>query len=166
LIGVNGHDVNLDARNIGFDATLHFTPQLGILRNAFEDGPSASKLVSNLRFGVRSNVLKIYDYKDSLEAMLSIRKSLPHSTIPSICVGWDNTPRRAEKAIILTDSDPDFFQQELSALIDDQSAKPFTERLVFVNAWNEWAEGNHLEPDRQTGRQFLEATRNALCPTD
>jgi len=162
LIGVNGHDVNLDSTGIGFDATLHFTPQLGILPEAFEDGPLASKLERNLRFGVQSDVLKIYDYKESVKAMLSLRENLPHPTIPSICVGWDNTPRRAEKAIILTESDPDFFKRELSALIDEQSAKPSDERLIFLNAWNEWAEGNHLEPDVQNERRFLEATRNAL----
>jgi len=164
LIGVNGHDVYRDFRKIGFDATLHFTPQLGILPEAFEDGPSATKSERNLRFGVRSDVLKIYDYKESLKAMLSLRESLTYPTIPSICVGWDNTPRRAEKAIILTKSDSEFFKNELSALIDEQSAKPFNERFVFLNAWNEWAEGNHLEPDLQLGHQFLEATRSALCP--
>jgi hypothetical protein len=164
LIGVNGHDVYRDFRKIGFDATLHFTPQLGILPEAFEDAPSATKFERNLRFGVRSDVLKIYDYKESLKAMLSLRESLTHPTIPSICVGWDNTPRRAEKAIILTKSDPEFYKNELSALIDEQSAKSFNERLVFLNAWNEWAEGNHLEPDLQLGHQFLEATRSALCP--
>ncbi len=164
LIGVNGHDVYQDFRTIGFDATLHFTPQLGVLPEAFEDGPSATKSERNLRFGVRSDVLKIYDYKESLKAMLSLRESLTHPTIPSICVGWDNTPRRAEKAIILTKSDPEFYKNELSALIDEQSAKSFNERFVFLNAWNEWAEGNHLEPDLQLGHQFLEATRSALCP--
>jgi len=164
LIGVNGHDVSLDSRMIGFDATLHFMPQLGILPEAFEDRPLASRLRRNLRFGVQSDVLKIYDYKESVKAMLSFRESLMHPTIPSIFVGWDNTPRQAEKAIILTDPDPGFFQSELSALIDEQSTKPFDERIVFLNAWNEWAEGNHLEPCLQYGRRFLKATRNALYP--
>jgi lipopolysaccharide biosynthesis protein len=162
LIGINGHDVYLDARKIGFDATLHFTPQLGVLPDAFEDGPLVSKYERNSRFGVVSDVLKIYDYKDSLEKMLSLRKSLKHPTIPSIFVGWDNTPRRGEKAIIMTNADPEYYQRELSSLIDEQNTKPFAERLVFVNAWNEWAEGNHLEPDAMHGRRYLEATRSAL----
>lgn len=166
LIGVNGHDVNLDSRKIGFDATLHFTPQLGVLPDAFDDEPSAAKLERNLRFGVQSDFLKIYDYSESLKAMLSLRETLKHPTIPSICVGWDNTPRRAEKAIVLTDSDPDFFQKELCALIDAQKAKSFSERLVFINAWNEWAEGNHMEPDHKYERRFLEATGNALRCND
>jgi lipopolysaccharide biosynthesis protein len=162
LIGINGHSVRMDSRKLGFDATLHFTPQLGILPDAFEDGPLPSKLRRNLQFDVRSDSLKIYDYKESLRAMLALRDQLKYPTIPSICVGWDNTPRRAEKAIILIHSDPEFFQQELRSLIDEQAAKPFAERLVFINAWNEWAEGNHLEPDITHGHGFLEATRKAL----
>ena len=162
LIGINGHDVNLDSRKIGFDATLHFTPQLGILPNAFEDGPSELKTERNQLFGVKSDTLKIYDYKESLDAMLSLRKSLSHPTIPSIFVGWDNTPRRSKNAIIVTNADSESYRHSLSSLVNEQIDKPYDERLVFINAWNEWAEGNHLEPDAQNGLRFLEETRKAL----
>jgi hypothetical protein len=68
--------------------------------------------------------------------MLFLRDSLPHPTIPSIFVGWDNTPRRGDKAIVMTDADPDYFQSKLSSLIGEQLIKPSSEQLVFINAWN------------------------------
>ena len=76
--------------------------------------------------------------------------------------GWDNTPRRGDKAIVMTGADPEYFQSELSSLIDEQLIKPSTDQLVFINAWNEWAEGNRLEPDTLLGRKYLEATGRAL----
>ena len=72
-------------------------------------------------------------------------------------VGWDNTPRRGSDAIVLTDSTPERFEDGLREIVDSVADRPLDERLVFVNAWNEWAEGNHLEPDARDGRRFLEA---------
>jgi O-antigen biosynthesis protein len=58
---------------------------------------------------------------------------------------------------------PANYQRWLAAVVTDARAKPAPEeRLVFINAWNEWAEGAYLEPDQQYGRQFLEATQRAL----
>jgi len=75
-------------------------------------------------------------------------------------VGWDNTPRRGEHARIVSGATPQafgsFMQRQLAAAASDGS--PF----VFVNAWNEWAEGAVLEPDEAHGYAYLEQLRAAV----
>jgi lipopolysaccharide biosynthesis protein len=76
---------------------------------------------------------------------------------------WDNTARRMNKATIFKDSSPGAFQAWLEEAIRRTCEyNTGDERIVFINAWNEWAEGAHLEPDRQLGHANLEAVRNAL----
>jgi lipopolysaccharide biosynthesis protein len=76
---------------------------------------------------------------------------------------WDNSARRAAGAVIFRDSTPDRYERWLRTLVQDtRESFQGEERLVFVNAWNEWAEGNHLEPDHLWGRGYLEATTRAL----
>lgn len=164
LIGINSHCWNLDCRSIGFDGTLLFMPQLGNLPEFMNDDPSETKRERNIRLGVESDKLKIYDYEESLVTMLSNRKKYDHPVYPSIFVGWDNTPRRGENGIIIVNSEPAIFGKHLSELIDEVQQNPPDERFVFVNAWNEWAEGNHLEPDNWNGRGYLEEIRRINGP--
>src|SRR5581483_4543120 len=85
---------------------------------------------------------------------------------PAVTPMWDNTARRGQRAIVLDGSQPELFEIWLEyALQYARSRCKGDERLVFVNAWNEWAEGNHLEPDLRYGPQFLEAVRNAKTRT-
>jgi hypothetical protein len=80
-------------------------------------------------------------------------------------VGWDNTPRRGRHAVILRNRSVTDFTIRLGALVDGLQQRPADERVVFVNAWNEWAEGNYLEPDLDDGRAKLEAiARIVLAP--
>jgi lipopolysaccharide biosynthesis protein len=77
--------------------------------------------------------------------------------------GWDNSPRRARNAFIFRDGTPELYERWLRSLVQDAAdTLQGDERLVFVNAWNEWAEGNHLEPDSRWGRAYLEATARAM----
>lgn len=166
LLGVNAHCAGLDCRSIGFDGTLDFEPQLGALPDAFHDRAKISKLMRNLRFGVISPRLKIYDYSSAREIMRSGNRDIP--SYPCILVGWDNTPRRGAAGIIVVNSTPDQFGSGLSEIINSAVSKAYDDRLVFINAWNEWAEGNHLEPDLSNGRGYLEAVAlaNSLDRTD
>ncbi len=157
LIGSNAHCSNTDTRALGFDATLAFKPELGALPEFMVDEGTWSKFKRNLEFGVRSRTLKIYDYADAQDRMMRLRRQFP--TIPCVMVGWDNTPRRGKNGIIVTNTSPETFEKVLEGVVASLQNEPFEERLVFVNAWNEWAEGNHLEPDLKFGHAFLEAVR-------
>jgi hypothetical protein len=77
--------------------------------------------------------------------------------------GWDNTPRRGPAGNVFHGNTPELYELWLRETIGfTRRHLPAGQRLVFVNAWNEWGEGAHLEPDMKFGRQFLEATRRAL----
>ena len=76
--------------------------------------------------------------------------------------GWDNCARLDRGGIVLAKSDPDLYERWLRQTIEKEFSPEETETFVFVNAWNEWAEGNHLEPCQKWGRAYLEATKRAL----
>jgi len=78
---------------------------------------------------------------------------------------WDNTARRKEDAVIFRNSTPELYQRWLEAAVERVTSNCSAERIVFINAWNEWAEGNHLEPCQKWGRQYLEATKRVLIST-
>ncbi len=85
--------------------------------------------------------------------------------IKTAAPGWDNDPRRQGSGLLLHGGTPAAYQAWLSALVERAAAHPFMgERLVCVNAWNEWAEGAYLEPDLHFGGAWLNATARAIAP--
>ena len=142
LVGINAHNPTKDTRPLGFDTTLNFEPQLSAVPGPTDPG------------------LKIYDYVIARKNMRAQPREYP--TIPSLIVSWDNTPRRGSDGIAFINATPANFEAGLREVIDSVMDRPFEERLVFVNAWNEWAEGNHLEPDLRYGLGWLEALKRAV----
>lgn len=143
LLGVSSHAV-VDHRPRGFDGNVEFEPQLGVLPDPLGDG------------------LKVHDYAESRRKMTHGKGDWPSH--PCIMVSWDNTPRRGANGIVFTGATPAAFEQGLRETVERVQHLPSEERLVFVNAWNEWAEGNHLEPCLRHGRGYLEATLRAVRP--
>ena len=148
---------------LGFDATLQFEPQLGVNRGFLEDGPGLRRLVDNLRLGVASSQLKLYGDAESRRRMRA--RPLPHPVYPSVYVSWDNSPRRGKNGIIFVNGSPKNFEAALRSAIDCTRLLPADERFVFINAWNEWAEGNHLEPDQRYGNAYLAAVARTVAGT-
>ena len=72
---------------------------------------------------------------------------------------WDNSARRYRGATIVTGSTPERYEQWLREAVDSTVPGNDGQKTVFINAWNEWAEGCHLEPCQKWGLQYLEATR-------
>jgi lipopolysaccharide biosynthesis protein len=74
---------------------------------------------------------------------------------------WDNTARTGSRALVVLNGSPENYEYWLSSTIDQVQRSNNAAPLIFINAWNEWAEGCHLEPDRWFGHAFLQATLNA-----
>jgi glycosyltransferase involved in cell wall biosynthesis len=105
----------------------------------------------------------VYDYEDVAAA--SLAAPLPaFPLIKALTPGWDNEPRREGKGLVLHGATPQRYQAWLENLIAAAEKNPFHgERLICVNAWNEWAEGAFLEPDLHFGGAFLNTTGRAIC---
>lgn len=145
-----------------FDAILNFRPQLGALPDVFNDKFLWKRLKRNFfKHGVLDGRLKLYHYKEALELM---RKFEPpfERTMPSVFVGWDNTPRRNKKGIIVYGNNAHLFKEELKRVKAKMMNTKSASDLIFINAWNEWAEGNHLEPDLQSNTDFLKAIQEVF----
>ena len=140
---------------LGFDGAVEFAPDwLGLGEPVRRRSPKRAPRG-------RAGGDKIYDYGEV------VRRSLAHEEPPDgwfrcVTPGWDNSPRRESGAVILDGSTPELYGAWLEAIVRRTASRPVPEQLIFVNAWNEWAEGAYLEPDTEFGRAYLEATRRAL----
>jgi len=83
-------------------------------------------------------------------------------TYTTIYPGWDNSPRSGRRSVILHGSTPEKFRPHVRDAIRRVADFPVDEQFVFVKSWNEWAEGNHLEPDLRFGTAYLEVIRDEL----
>jgi len=104
----------------------------------------------------------VHAYQSLVDKMMA--KEIPdYKWLRCVTPSWDNTARRKDGANIFLDSTPEKYKLWLARAIANTNARLLgDERIVFVNAWNEWAEGCHLEPDQKFGHDYLEATRQAL----
>ena len=100
-------------------------------------------------------------YEDYIKlALPPLRKEFDE--FPCVIPNWDNTPRCGTRGWVFLDSTPELFHQHLTQAIEQVAHRPAAKRLVFIKSWNEWAEGNYLEPDTVFGRQYLEACRSVV----
>lgn len=105
--------------------------------------------------------LKVFQYKDAMKYFLK-NNPTPRGEYPCIVPNWDTTARLQKNAVILHNSTPELFKQHALEVFDAIKDKPKEEKIVYLKSWNEWAEGNYMEPDFKNGRKYLEALRDAL----
>lgn len=151
-----------DPRSIGFDAAVEFAPDWRRAGGQEFAGWKARTL-SSLRVlpkALREN--RLFDYRLMAQEMLA-RPAPGYPLFRGVTPGFDNSARRKSGAMILRHSSPEAYQNWLEGAIAwTRANQPSNRQLIFVNAWNEWAEGNHLEPDLRFGHAYLRATAMAL----
>ena len=94
-----------------------------------------------------------------------LKNKVPDKYFPGAFTNWDNSPRRGNDARIVVGSTPEKFHFYLTKIIK-KARDEFKKDYLFINAWNEWAEGAHLEADEKYGYAYLEALKSALIETD
>lgn len=156
----------------GFDASLDFQP-ISVYKTPLNRVHKHFRLVfllSKIPF-VRSRKIvsrflsklpDIYYYEEYVN--YCINQPFPdYKWYPCVSPGFDNSPRRENnKCLIFVGSTPILFGRWLRSTLKKFVPYSEYENFVFINAWNEWAEGNHLEPDRKWGRAYLEETRRCV----
>jgi lipopolysaccharide biosynthesis protein len=141
---------NEDYTQFDFDSGVEFPPH-----NLKVDSISSQIAFYN---AFRGNVMK---YRDVARSYL-YRSHKSRNVFRSVFPSWDNTARTNDRALIILNSTPNNYEYWLcEAIRKTREDFPDQERFVFINAWNEWAEGCHLEPDRKYQRQYLDATLHA-----
>ena len=146
-----------DPRTRGFDSGVDFQPNFATMPNARPAWTAYKRLDPRQRTR-KDHVLEY----DDLVARMQSRPIPDYPQWPGVCPGWDNSPRRASGALIILGSTPDKYRAWVVETLRAERTRGRTSTLLFVNAWNEWAEGAVLEPDRRWGRGYLEAHRDAV----
>jgi glycosyltransferase involved in cell wall biosynthesis len=147
-----GWDAGWDATEVGLDAKVLFQPQFSMLfeQPLLDVGPETTR---------------VYDYGEAWRSLAN-PEPVSYRRYETVCARWDNSPRTGEDSVVLHNSTPAAYQEWLTTAISRVIDQPEQNRLVFLNAWNEWGEGCHLEPDLLHGRGYLEATKQALLAAD
>lgn len=146
-----------DPGDIGFDAAVEFPPNMSNPRSL-----TADQYLINPDFHG-----DVRDWRE-LATEIAARPLPAYTLYPGVNPGWDNEARRSSKGRVYLHASPRGYRDWLQATVHDRlAAVPPKQRLVFINAWNEWAEGAVLEPDARLGHAWLQATRQALssCPS-
>jgi lipopolysaccharide biosynthesis protein len=151
------HD-NWSYETYGFDAGVEFPPHsAGRVRDNVGESLGYIEPFEGL----------VLDYSKVAEFYLNRDMGLEDNVHRTVYPSWDNTARRKQLALVTLNGTPENYEYWLHrAIKDTQERHTDGEGMVFINAWNEWAEGCHLEPDRKYGHAFLEATLRAKQGTE
>jgi len=140
--------------NMGFDA---------INSNRMLDAQISFSKMKRLITGISRKyfsgklVLTKYNYSDIINNWIK-KEDYREDVIPSILSNWDTSPRSGRRAIILHNSTPELFDKHISEMKRVVAEKQ--NKVLFLKSWNEWAEGNYVEPDTKFGIQYVEILKN------
>lgn len=150
---------------MGFDFAVEFQPR-------FPTIPEQKRTITqrifrkiNAQLGLKEKVIlkeedRVFDYSAFVD--IQINKEFKSNICPSIVPMWDNSARRKSNAFIFKGSTPAIYGSWLQYVLKKYPWQQNAEKFLFINAWNEWAEGNHLEPCQKWGTSYLEMTKNTL----
>ena len=141
---------------LGFDA-VNLVPLGDAKRNVWL---ALRHLPTMLRY-LRGKAPLVYEYAETMRVFAS-RVMRREEVVPTILSGWDHSPRSRMRAFILHHATPQAFQAHVAAIKRITDTKK--NQLVMLKSWNEWGEGNYIEPDKRWGRQFLDALQKILRP--
>ena len=157
LVGVK-HGKQWNPEKYGFDAALLQELPYKVPRIPWK---YPVRKLSQLLNGCQ---LSIYSYEEAIDFFNRSRQT-DYLEFPCAIPNWDNTPRSALNGLVLHGSTPDLFRRHFRDTLHKVADVSPEQRFVFLKSWNEWAEGNHLEPDLLFGNAYLKVIKEELEAT-
>lgn len=159
IIGINMMEFK-DADALGLDAVI--ISSLGIVNTDQVLVNQAKRVFWGIKRRLSLGGPRIVEYSEAIKHLVpDIIQSDPRA-YPCVYPNWDNTPRKGRKGFVLANSTPELFERHLQDAVDKLSSRDDEHKLVFLKSWNEWAEGNHLEPDLKWGRKYLDVLKRVV----
>lgn len=160
---INSFEPNNSASVEGFDFTFEFQPSFSNRPEPFKNTflrRYTHEFFRKINKPLKNNYELVYDYEEFTKQQ--INRGFRSNCYPTITPMWDNSPRRKKNYFILHNSTPNKYKTWLKYIKDNYPWSTLPEPFLFINAWNEWAEGNHLEPCQKWGTGYLDATQEVL----
>jgi len=142
--------------SMGFDAV-----NVNTIPYAFEKGRNILEKCIQAIESKYFNIPKRMNYSKAIK-YFNNKKAKNSNIYPTIITGWDHTPRSGSRGSVFTNESPDIFEKHAKEIIDTVKEKDFIDRIIFLKSWNEWGEGNYIEPDLKFGTKYLEALKNQI----
>jgi hypothetical protein len=159
IVGINMLDFK-DGRDLGLDAIILST--LAVINSGNSIVNEATRLIWGIRRQLSLGGPRILDYGDVIKYLVPDLKRFDCESYPCIYPNWDNTPRKGRKGLVLRNSTPSLFEWHVKKAVKALEGRPFEHKLLFIKSWNEWAEGNYLEPDLKWGCEYLDALKRVI----
>lgn len=105
--------------------------------------------------------MNMVEYSNAIKAIDTDKFELP-TIYPTVIPMWDPSPRRGISSLIYHNSTPALFKKHVKMILNRIKDKPDEDKVIFLKSWNEWAEGNYMEPDLKWGKGYIKALREAL----
>lgn len=159
VLGVNMAEYNSGLK-LGLDGVI--LSRLGIQNYNDQIANEASRIFWGVKKKLSIGGPRIIEYKEAIKLLVPDLNTYDVPAYPCIFPNWDNTPRKGKKGFVLKDSTPELFKKHLLEGINKLNNQGVKNKLVFIKSWNEWAEGNYLEPDLKWGSKYLEVLKEQL----
>jgi hypothetical protein len=171
LIGGQKTPFNWNPTEYGFDGTMstsftyaiqHGKPKQDKIVDSIWESKIAHKLFTK---GKSINKLVMYEYETFINLMKEIHAAdttRTYDVFPIVVNDFDNTARAGKKGFLFNNTTPALFKEHLHDALLSIKNKEKQKQLVFLKSWNEWAEGNYLEPDQKYGYQYLQAVKELM----
>lgn len=167
IVGITDN-VQWNPTEHGFDAVTISNFSWVMIRKVRDYGTKlrrrlrANKITGPIVNGIVPQPLHVYNYEEIADYIVHSEK-LDYEYYPCVLPNWDNTPRSGLNGMVLHESSPEVFGSTLERAIDRVAELPRDHRIVVIKSWNEWAEGNHLEPDLRYGKAYLDVVKRLVA---
>jgi len=147
-----------DVFQLGFDAVNHCHR----LDSYYRDNPKTVLLGHAINFAKRYiKIPFVISYKKAITKAV-FPQDFKEDVFPTMIPNWDHTPRSGKGGTVLHNATPDLFEKHALDILSTTRKKSPEHRVVFLKSWNEWGEGNYMEPDLKFGHGFINALKSAI----